>query len=114
MIGEKDQKSGNLITLLNIKDWKLDTLVSCLSEFDKIKKPIEYIGLKKPYGLMVKFKGLRELFYPGDIDIAEKILFYLKLKRTLPVNKDKILSVDLRFKNRFYLEFDKEVSTDEK
>jgi cell division septal protein FtsQ len=114
VIGEIDRKRNDLITLVKIKDWDLDALVACLPELNKLKKSIEYVEIRKPYGLTIKLKEYREVFYPGTTGLTDRILFYLKLKEKLPVDKDKILSVDLRFRNRFYLEFDEEVSTDEK
>lgn len=102
-------KLEELIEIKHIKKTQLAKLVPYLEEMNKIKDSISYLGYSEPYGILLKLKGINELFYPGEGAIATKINYYLKLRKLPLLSKYKIKNVDLRFENRFYLEFDEEV-----
>ncbi|MGE5342720.1 MAG: cell division protein FtsQ/DivIB [Candidatus Omnitrophota bacterium] len=98
----------NLICIQDAAGVQLEDLVPYLQELDQLKTSIESVGYVEPYGIALKLKGRKELFYPGETDIAQKISYYFKL-RSLPQLKDyDIKTVDLRFKGRFYFEYETE------
>jgi cell division septal protein FtsQ len=99
----------DLMIIRGIRKKEIDSIIPCFGELIRIKDSLEYIGYKPPYGVMIKLKGMTEEFYPGERNYAEKIKYFLKVKKLLALNQHGIRKVDLRFDNRFYLEFDKEV-----
>jgi cell division septal protein FtsQ len=99
---------SDLISIRNIARGELGELVPYLPELSRLKKSIRYVSLKKPYGIMLKLKGIEEIFYPGERDFARKINYYLKLKQRPLLEKYEITCVDLRFKDRFYFEYREE------
>lgn len=103
------EKRTDLITAKNVAKGQEEALIPYFEELSEIKDFIEYVSLKPPYGIQLKLKGVRETFYPGDIDFASKINYYLKLRKKLFLDKNKITNVDLRFEDRFYLEYEEEV-----
>jgi cell division septal protein FtsQ len=104
------KKSNNkLISIWNIKKNELEELNPYLPELTRIKDFLDYVTLKEPYGVCLKLKGRNEIFYPGDTDFAYKINLYLKLSKHSLLKKYDIKSVDLRFKDRFYFEYQTEV-----
>jgi len=100
---------ADLMIIRGIKQQELEAIIPYLGELLKIKDSLDYIGYQEPYGVMIKLKGMKEEFYPGDRDYAGKISYFLKVKKLLALSQHRITRVDLRFANRFYLEFDKEV-----
>lgn len=102
-------KQEDLMTIKGIKKDEFDHITPFLPELIKIKDSLDYIGFEKPYGIVIKLKGMEEEFYPGEDQYAEKINTFLKIKKSLALSTPNIKRVDLRFDNRFYLEFDKEV-----
>jgi len=105
-----EKSNEELIRIHDVKQEELEILAPYLPELSRIKDSIDYISLKKPYGVALKLKGKSEIFYPGETDFASKINYYLKLRQR-PLLKDYIVkSVDLRFKDRFYFEYDTEVN----
>jgi cell division septal protein FtsQ len=104
------KKREDLITVKNVSEGQEENIIPYLSQLNSIKNYIDYVGFKQPYGIILKLKGVSENFYPGEIDFADKINYYLRLREKLSLNKNKIKNVDLRFKDRFYLEFEEEVS----
>ncbi|MCP5104167.1 MAG: FtsQ-type POTRA domain-containing protein [bacterium] len=98
-------KRDDLITVRNVARIRKDEIIPYLSQLETIRKYIQYVSLRDPYGILLKLKGIPETFYPGDIDFAGKIDYYLKLRKRLSLNKQTIRNVDLRFRDRFYLEY---------
>lgn len=105
-----DRSSNQLISIRDVAKNELADLVPYLPQLSHLKTSIEYVSLKKPYGISLKLKGQKEIFYPGEQDFARKINYYLKLKNRPQLKKYDIKSVDLRFKDRFYFEYETEVS----
>ena len=105
------KKRKRLITVKNIESSQQEKIIPYLPQLNTIKKNIDYLSWKEPYGILLKLKGISETFYPGEIDFAEKINYYLKLRKKLSLKKSrrKIKNVDLRFKDRFYLEYEYEL-----
>jgi len=105
------KKSRNdLINIWDIQKSQLEDLTPYLPELSRIRKSLDYVTLTKPYGITIKLKGREEYFYPGDTGFADKINLYLKLSHNPLLKKYNIKSVDLRFKDRFYFEYQREVS----
>ncbi|MCP4219714.1 MAG: FtsQ-type POTRA domain-containing protein [bacterium] len=100
---------GDLITIRNVVPGKHEKIVPYLPQLEQIKARLEYVSMEVPYGIRIKLKGITETFYPGEIDFADKINYYLRLRKKLYVDHNKIRNVDLRFEDRFYLEFEEEV-----
>ncbi|UCH94053.1 MAG: FtsQ-type POTRA domain-containing protein [Candidatus Aminicenantes bacterium] len=105
-----NKSSKELINIRDIKKSDLEALTPYLSELSRIRDFLDYVTLKKPYGVTLKLKGRREIFYPGETEFANKINLYLKLSRRPLLKKYSIKSVDLRFSDRFYFEYHTEVS----
>lgn len=105
-------RDNELVTIKSVKrdDW--EKILPYLDELNKIKNSIDYVGLKKPYGITLKLKGVREIFYPGESNFAYKINYYLKLRRMALLKKYRVRYVDLRFEDRFYLEYENEEEVD--
>lgn len=104
-----DTQQGGLMTIKGIGKDEFEHMTPLLPELIKIKDSLDYIGFDKPHGIVVKLKGMQELFYPGVDRYAEKINTFLKIKKALALTTAPLKKVDLRFENRFYLEFDQEV-----
>lgn len=103
------KSSDHLINIRNIDRGELEELNPHLPELSRIKDFIDYVTLKKPYGVTLKLKGRREIFYPGETDFADKINLYLKVSKRPLLKKYRIKTVDLRFEDRFYFEYQTEV-----
>jgi cell division septal protein FtsQ len=100
--------NSELITIRDIDRSELGELVPFLPELSRLKASIEYVSLKKPYGILLKLKRQKEIFYPGNGEFARKINYYLKLRQRPVLSKYNITCVDLRFKDRFYFEYENE------
>ncbi len=88
-------------------------ILPLIPELRRIKSMIDYIDLERPDNVMVKLKGFNEVFVPGESAFVNKIVQYLKFKKQMSqkLKGKKIKRVDLRFENRFYLEFEEEVNS---
>jgi cell division septal protein FtsQ len=108
-----DTRKEGLVTIKGIKQNEWKKILPYLGELNKVKKTIDYVSLKEPYGVTLKLKGIREIFYPGEKNFAYKINYYLKLRRMPLLKKYRVRYVDLRFEDRFYLEYenDEEVNS---
>ncbi|MCX6580839.1 MAG: FtsQ-type POTRA domain-containing protein [Candidatus Aminicenantes bacterium] len=102
------EKKDELFTVKNTPGDRVQKILPYLSRLQDIKNYIEYVGFLEPYGLMMKLTQVNEIFYPGEIDFAEKIDYYLKLRNKLNLSECIIKSVDLRFEDRFYLEYEEQ------
>lgn len=101
-VGKRDE----LITVKKIKKSRMQKVLPYLTQLESIGEYIDYVSYQEPYGILLKLKGIRETFYPGEIDFSGKIDTYLRLRKKLSLNANTIKNVDLRFEDRFYLEFD--------
>lgn len=101
-------RQKNLVTIKSKlqDDWK--KILPYLDELDRLRPVIDYVGFEEPYGIALKLKGVGEIFYPGEKDFVYKINYYLKLKRMPLLRKYRVKQVDLRFEDRFYLEYENE------
>ncbi len=104
-----DTAQDNLVTVLDQKGKYWKEILPFLPQLDTVGEALEYVTWKKPYGVVLKLKGLNETFYPGDIDFNKKINYYLRLRKRFSLDKENIKNVDLRFQDRFYLEYQEEV-----
>lgn len=98
-------RRDELITVKKVKKSRMEKVLPYLTRLESIREYIDYVSYQEPYGILLKLKGIRETFYPGDIDFAGKIDTYLRLRKKLSLNASTIKNVDLRFEDRFYLEF---------
>jgi cell division septal protein FtsQ len=105
-----EMKEG-LITVKNTRDKYVEKILPYFSRLEEIKDYIEYAGFDEPQGLLLKLKEVNEIFYPGDIDFAKKIAYYLKLRKKLALENTLIKSVDLRFQDRIYLEYEEPLAS---
>lgn len=101
-----NKSRNDLITIRDIKMTELETIARYLPELSRIKDSLRCVSLKRPYGIALKLKGKKEIFYPGEKDFADKIATYLKLRERPLLEKYNITCVDLRFKDRFYFEYE--------
>ena len=104
------EEGKDLINIQSMSKRELEELTPFLPELSRIRDFLDYVTLTKPYGVTLKIKGRDEIFYPGETDFADKINLYLKLSRRPLLQKYGISSVDLRFKDRFYFEYQREAS----
>jgi len=109
VLNTSNQSSPGLIEIKGVDTAQLEQLAPYLPELSRIKGSIDFIGLQKPYGVTLKLKGQKEIFYPGENNFASKINYYLKLREKPLLRHYNIKSVDLRFKDRFYFEYETEV-----
>ncbi len=100
----------DLIEIRDIKRNQLETIAPYLPELSRIKDAIDFISLQSPYGVTLKLKGQKEIFYPGEGNFASKINYYMKLKQNPTLKMYDIKCVDLRFEDRFYFEYETEVN----
>lgn len=103
-----ESKKENLVTVRNVEQDKWKKILPYLEELSKLRHAVDYVSLKEPYGITLKLKGVREIFYPGESRFAYKINYYLKLKKRPLLKKYRVRYVDLRFEDRFYLEYENE------
>jgi cell division septal protein FtsQ len=106
IIGQVNEKNHDLVELRNMQNNYIHGIVPLFPKIMEIKDYIEYVSFRKPYGIMIKLKGINEIFFPGEDDFAFKINYYLKLRKVPLVSKYNIKYVDLRFKDRFYFEYE--------
>ncbi len=110
---KSNQPANNLITIKNVSAKRQRKLLPYLAQLNTLKDRIEYVGMQNPSTIQVKLRGIHETFNPGETDFKHKIDNYLKIRdkiNLLESNKTKIKSVDLRFEDRFYLEYEEEVT----
>ncbi len=109
----RKKRMPDLFTAIGADGPELTQIRPLIPELQRIKSAIDYIDLERPDMVMVKLKGFSEVFIPGESEFVDKIVLYLKLKKKMPKKlKGKIVKqVDLRFENRFYLEFEEEVNS---
>ncbi len=107
IVNESKSLQPDLILIKDGAGINLGELNSGLTELSKIRRSIEYISYKNPYGLVLKLKRSKELFYTGEKNFIPKLKKFFKLEKKLVLNGNRIKAVDLRFKDRFYLEFER-------
>jgi cell division protein FtsQ len=105
VVHTSNQSRPEFIQIRDVNTNQLETLAPYLEELSRIRDSVDYISLRKPYGVTLKLKGQKEIFYPGESDYAYKINYYLKLRKRPLLRGYDIKSVDLRFKDRFYFEY---------
>jgi len=109
ILSDKQKKMERIMMIRNITPRDMDDIFPGISGLLEKRDIIEYISFRPPYGTALKLKGTREIFYTGnEIDLA-KLRKYLKIRKKLGYTDQEIKSVDLRFRDRFYLEFEKEM-----
>ncbi len=108
-ISESKFKRNGILVIRNVTPKGIKKIIPVLSGLLKIKEKIEFISFREHYGTALKLKGSEEIFYTGNGMNLKKIKQYFKLIRKLGYKDGDIKSVDLRFRNRFYLEFEKEI-----
>ena len=108
----RKNRESDLFTAKGVDGPGLKQMLPLIPELQRIKSMIDYIDLERPDMVMVKLKGFSEVFVPGESVFVDKIIQYLKLKKKMPhkLRGKRVKRVDLRFENRFYLEFDEEVN----
>ena len=109
ILSETGRKMDGIMVIRDIKPSDLKDIFPGVSGLIGKRNIIEYISFREPYGTALKLKGTSEIFYTGNKVDLKKLKQYLKIRKKLGYNEKTIKSVDLRFKNRFYLEFDKEI-----
>ena len=109
VLSERKKPVAGLIVIKNSGKLDLKKISSGLKELSKMKSSIEYVTYRNPYGLVLKLKNFEEVFYTGETRFIPRLKKYLTLKKKLQLTENKIKVVDLRFRDRYYLEFEKEV-----
>ncbi len=109
ILSETGKKMDGIMVIRDIEPSDLKDIFPGISSLIDKRSIIEYISFREPYGTALKLKGTSEIFYTGNKVDLKKLKQYLKIRKKLGYNEKTIKSVDLRFKNRFYLEFDKEI-----
>jgi hypothetical protein len=100
----------HLMTVRGARKDDIRHVVSFLGELKRIRNDLDYVSFRQPYGMVIKLKGITEVFYPGEKNYLEKIEYFKNLKSRLGLDRQPIKAVDMRFDDRYYLEFEKEVS----
>lgn len=107
------RKKENLIDVRAVTVTDMRNVAPFSSSLNEIRNNIEFITWKSPYGIILKLHNLPETIYPGDRDYYSKVEHYLKYRQRLPIELESVKNVDLRFKDRFYLEFQEEVTVND-
>lgn len=101
-----DIGKDGLITARNLNFENVEKLLPYVDELTSIKEEIEYVCYKQPYGVVMKLKKHKELFYPGEKDYASRIALYMQIKNEISGNGAELKYADLRFKDRIFLGFE--------
>ena len=109
ILSENAKKMDGIMVIRDITPSDLDDIFPGITGLIDKRDIIEYISFKEPYGTALKLKGTSEIFYTGNEIDLEKLKTYLKIRKKLGYTERAIKSVDLRFRDRFYLEFEKEI-----
>jgi cell division septal protein FtsQ len=104
-IRSSSEGESGLITLRNVKPADLPAILACAGLISEIERDVEYISFRKPFGVIVKLADIDEQIIIGKDEFAKKIELYLRIKNELRGLPGRIIKADLRFGNRFYLEF---------
>ena len=109
ILSKNKKRIDGIMVIRDITPSDLGDIFPGLSGLLNKRDIIEYISFKEPYGTALKLKGTSEIFYTGNEIDLERLKTYLKIRKKLGYSEKMIKSVDLRFRNRFYLEFEKEI-----
>lgn len=109
ILSENMEKLEGIMVIRDITPADIDDIFPGLSGLINKKDIIEYISFKEPYGTALKLKGTSEIFYTGNEIDLDNLKKYLRIRDKLGYSDSAIKSVDLRFRGRFYLEFEKEI-----
>ena len=101
--------SRDLLTVKGVGKKDIHHVISRIGELNRIRKDLDYVSFRQPYGVVVKLKGTPAIFYPGDARYLEKFEYFKKLRSRLGLGRKPIRAVDMRFDDRYYLEFEEEV-----
>lgn len=101
----------DLITCRNLGEKDMGRIGKLIGELAPLRKSIEYLSYRKPYGVVIKLKGVNEVFYPGERDFVKKISQYMKIRSMDALSPYRIKVVDLRFSDRIYIEHESEEVT---
>ncbi len=107
---KKKKPQHGLVNIRRVVLKDLKKIIPFLSEIVDLKETIEYITYQEPFGIVLKIKGIKESFYPGESQFKSKLDYYMKLRELPTLDKERIKNVDLRFNDRIYLEYLEEVS----
>ncbi len=99
-----------LLRVREVSKDNIKSLIPYINELNSIKHLIDYVSIKKPYGILLKLRERNITVFPGISDFNKKIGYYLKLKKRDILKRLKVKSIDMRFENRIYLEYDKETA----
>jgi cell division septal protein FtsQ len=85
----------------------LAAIAPLAAELRPLRRDIEYVAWGEWRGIELKLRGVPEVFYPGESDVAAKIRRYLALKPRLGLAAA-VRCVDLRIPGRIYFELDED------
>lgn len=106
LLNINNERDKNLIEIKNVATTDVARLSSYIEELNGIKSALDYVSYAEPYGIALKLKNEKELFYPGETNFAKKIGHYMKLKTHPELKSYCITTVDLRFDDRLYFEYE--------
>jgi len=98
---------NNLPVVKGVSKRSIKNLIPYLDELNSVKKIVEYISIRKPFGILLKLKEGNITVYPGEKNFKKKIGYFFKLKEEKVLKYLRIKSIDMRFDDRIYLEYDK-------
>jgi cell division septal protein FtsQ len=104
-----EKRDKDYIIIKSLKKWSKEILQLVYSEIKEIQREVEFVDFNDIYGISIKLNDENAMIYPGETGINEKIKLYLKIKNKLNLNVNKIINIDMRIKDRIYLEFEEEV-----
>ena len=97
----------NLITVKGVSKENIKKFIPYLDELNSIKKLVDYVSYRKPFGVLLRLKQSGITVFPGEQEFRKKISYFIKLKERDVLKDLKITSIDMRFQNRIYLEYEK-------
>ncbi len=101
-----DKGKDSLITIKDLSFENVEKLLPYIDELASVKQEIEYVCYEQPYGVVMKLKEHKELFYPGEKDYASRLALYMQIKNEISDNGTELKYADLRFKDRIFLGFE--------
>lgn len=105
VLGEQPTLPAGLIPIRGGDGPAAAQIAAAAQELLPLRKQIEYVAYREPYGIELKLLAGPEVFYPGAAGFAKKINRYFRIKPHLADEGLPVRFVDLRIAGRIYLEY---------
>ncbi len=96
-----------LIVVKGVSKDHIRDLIPYLSELNSVKNIVDFVSIKRPFGILLKLKNKNITVFPGKSGFKKKIGYFFKLKNMDVLKHLRVTSIDMRFEDRIYLEYEK-------